>query len=174
MFSLHPFLFSKFIFMKKLLYTMILLPLSFSAIAQSAFVPMGGSASGSNGSLTYTVGQIAVQSASNGDKSVLEGVQQPYEIQTVGIDDYPGITLEAVVYPNPTRNYVQLRISNFDIPEQGLAAQLYDANGKLLEIYTVSDLLTQFDLSKYPAATYQLRVLDGKRMLKTFKVIRMN
>lgn len=141
--------------------------------AQSDFVPVGGTATGASGSVTYTVGQIAVQGASNGDKSVLEGVQQPYEIQTVGVDDYPGITLDAVVYPNPTRNYVQLRISNFDIPEQGLAAQLYDANGKLLEIYTVSDLLTQFDLSNYPTATYQLRVMDGKRVMKTFRVVKM-
>lgn len=141
--------------------------------AQSDFVPVGGTATGASGSVTYTVGQIAVQGAGNGDKSVLEGVQQPYEIQTVGVDDYPGITLDAVVYPNPTRNYVQLRISNFDIPEQGLAAQLYDANGKLLEIYTVSDLLTQFDLSNYPTATYQLRVMDGKRVMKTFRVVKM-
>lgn len=143
------------------------------ASAQSDFVPVGGIATGASGSVTYTVGQIAVQGAGNGDKSVLEGVQQPYEIQTVGVDDYPGITLDAVVYPNPTRNYVQLRISNFDIPEQGLAAQLYDANGKLLEIYTVSDLLTQFDLSNYPTATYQLRVMDGKRVMKTFRVVKM-
>lgn len=172
--SLKPFIliynatFMKQIFIFSLLFFAVAV-----APAQSDFVPVGGTATGDAGSVTYTVGQIAVQVTNNGDKSVLEGVQQPYEIQTVGVDDYPGITLEAVVYPNPTRNYVQLRISNFDIPEQGLAAQLYDANGKLLEIYTVSDLLTQFDLSKCPAATYQLRVLDGKRMLKTFKIVKV-
>lgn len=160
--------------MKEIMFMIVLLPLTFTVVAQSAFVPMGGTSVGSAGSVTYSLGQVAVQSASNGDKSVLEGVQQPYEIQTVGIDDYPGITLEAVVYPNPTQNCVLLRISNFKIPEQGLAAQLYDANGKMLEIYTVSDILTQFNLSKYPAATYQLLLMDRNRLLKTFKVIRMN
>lgn len=160
-------------FMKQVLISSLLFLSVVIASAQSDFVPVGGTATGASGSVTYTVGQIAVQGAGNGDKSVLEGVQQPYEIQTVGVDDYPGITLDAVVYPNPTRNYVQLRISNFDIPEQGLAAQLYDANGKLLEIYTVSDLLTQFDLSNYPTATYQLRVMDGKRVMKTFRVVKM-
>lgn len=159
--------------MKKLFFTLLLMSVAFSVMSQSDFVPVGGTATGSAGTVTYTVGQIAVHNASNGDKSVLEGVQQPYEIQTVGVDDYPDITLDAIVYPNPTQNYVQLRISNFDIPDQGLAAQLYDANGKLLEIYTVSDLLTQFDFSKYPAATYQLRVMDGKMVMKTFRVVKM-
>lgn len=142
-------------------------------MAQSDFVPVGGTATGSAGTVTYTVGQVAVQSAGNGDKSVLEGVQQPYEIQTVGVDEYPGITLQAIVYPNPTQHSVQLRISNYEIPDNGLKAQLYDANGKLLEIYTIYDLLTQFDLSRFPTATYQLRVMDGKRMMKTFRVVKM-
>lgn len=158
--------------MKKLLLTAALLPMAFAVMAQADFVPAGGTATGSAGSVTYTVGQIAVQSASNGDKHVLEGVQQPYEIQTVGIDNYTGITLEAVVYPNPTQSLLNLRISNYEIPAAGLTAQLYDANGRLLQRVTVSDLETQFDLGAYATASYQLRVLDGKRVLKTFKVVK--
>lgn len=160
--------------MRKYLSLVALLLGVFYMSAQNAIVPVGGTATGANGSATYTVGQIAVQKADNGSQYIIEGVQQPYEIQTVGIDDYPGITLDAVIYPNPTRNLVHLRISNYVIPDNGLNAQLYDASGRLLEIFTVSDLLTQFDLSKYPTATYQLRVLDGKRLLKTFKIVKHN
>lgn len=144
-----------------------------SAFAQSDFVPAGGVATGEAGTVTYTVGQIAVQNADNGDKNVLEGVQQPYEIQTVGVDDYPGITLAAVVYPNPTQNLLNLRVSNYEIPMSGLTAQLYDANGRLLQMTTVSEQETSFDLRSYPTATYQLRVLDDKRVLKTFRVVKM-
>ena len=140
--------------------------------AQNAIVPVGGTATGSNGSATYTVGQIAVQHADNGSISILEGVQQPYEIQTVGVDDYPGITLEAIVYPNPTQNRLNLRISNYEIPAEGLTAQLFDASGRLLQKVTVSELETQFELGSYATATYQLRVLDGNRLLKTFKVVK--
>ncbi len=159
--------------MKKFLTLFAMLTFSVCLYAQSDFVPVGGTATGTSGSVTYTVGQIAVQNAGDGDKSVLEGVQQPYEIQTVGVDDYPGITLDAVVYPNPTRNVLNLRISNYDIPADGLMAQFYDANGRLLQTATVSELLTSFDLGTYPVATYQLRVLDGKQLLKTFKVVKM-
>ena len=158
--------------MKKLFFALLLMSVAFSVMSQSDFVPVGGTATGSTGTVTYTVGQIAVHNASNGDKSVLEGVQQPYEIQTVGVDDYPNISLQAVVFPNPTQHSVQLCISNYDIPNNGLKVQLYDADGRLLEIYTVVDQLTQFDLSKYPTATYQLRVMDAKMLLKTFKVVK--
>lgn len=157
---------------KKLLCLMICaLGVTF-ACAQSAVVTTGGTATGNGGTVTYTVGQIADQRVEAGGKYIIEGVQQPYEIQTVGQNEYPGITLEAIVFPNPTRNTIQLRISNYDIPEGGLKAQLYDPQGKLLEIYTVSDLITQFDLSGYASATYQLRVLNGKQLLKTFKIVK--
>lgn len=158
---------------KKQLVLMIVCVLGVSfACAQSAIVPAGGTATGNGGSVTYTVGQIVDQRAVGGDKYMIEGVQQPYEIQTVGQNEYPGITLEAVVYPNPTHNTIQLRISNYDIPEGGLIAQLYDPHGKLLENHTISDAVSQFDLSSYASATYQLRVMNGKQLLKTFKIVK--
>lgn len=158
--------------MKKIFIALFISVLTLCTMAQSDIVPAGGTATGSGGSATYTVGQIAVQRMDDGSKYVIEGVQQPYEIQTVGVDDYPGIRLEAVLYPNPTQHYVQLRISNFTIPDYGLTAQLYDANGRLLRIFTVSDFETRIDMEEYPTATYQLRVMDNKLLLKTFKVVK--
>lgn len=158
--------------MKKVFITLFISVLALLSVAQSDVVPAGGTASGSGGTATYTVGQIAVQRMESGGKYVIEGVQQPYEIQTVGVDNYPGISLEAIIYPNPTQHFVQLRISNYDIPDYGLTAQLYDANGRLLQIFTVSDFETKMDLEQYPTATYQLRVYDNKQLLKTFKVVK--
>lgn len=158
--------------MKKAFITLFISVLALLSMAQSDIVPAGGTATGAGGSATYTVGQIAVQRMENGDKYIIEGVQQPYEIQTVGIDDHPGISLEAIVYPNPTQHYVQLRISNYMIPDYGLKAQLYDANGRLLQIFTISDFETKMDLEQYPTASYQLRVYDDKQLLKTFKIVK--
>ena len=142
------------------------------AVAQNATVTAGGTASGSGGSLTYTIGQIADQRVEGNGRYVIEGVQQPYEIQVVGINSYPNITLEAVLYPNPTSSRVVLSIRNFDIPSQGLTAQLYDFNGKMVKAFVVKDLDTEIDFSDYAAATYQLRIMDDKTLLKTFKVVK--
>ena len=145
-----------------------------SLFAQSAIVPVGGDAQGNGGSVSYTVGQMAVESAanSNGSITVAEGVQQPYEIMTVGVDDYPQIALNAVVYPNPTENIAQLQLNGFEIPADGLRATLYDGNGKRLQTVTVTDDLTTFQIGQYATGTYYLEVRDGKRVLKTFKVVR--
>ena len=145
-----------------------------SVFAQSAIVPVGGDAQSNSGSVSYTVGQIAVQSAanSNGSITVLEGVQQPYEIMAVGVDEYPQIALNAVVYPNPTENIAQLQLNGFEIPANGLRAILYDGNGKQLQSVTVTDDLTTFQIGQYATGTYYLEVRDGKRVLKTFKIVR--
>jgi hypothetical protein len=161
--------------MKKLLHLIILLIMTTANVfAQSAIVPVGGDAQGNGGSVSYTVGQLAVESAanSNGSISVVEGVQQPYEIMTVGVDDYPQIALNAVVYPNPTENIAQLQLNGYEIPADGLRATLYDGNGKRLQTVTVTDDLTAFQIGQYATGTYYLEVRDGKRVLKTFKIVR--
>ncbi len=158
--------------MKKISMLLFFCAMTFVAFSQSAVVPAGGTATGAGGSATYTVGQIADQRVEAGGKFIIEGVQQPYEIQTVGINNYPGIQLEAVLYPNPTAHSVQLKISNFEIPSDGLKAQLFDKNGKLLRVFDVFDLLTRMDLSEYPSATYQLRIMDGSQLLKTFQIVK--
>ena len=145
-----------------------------NVFAQSAIVPVGGDAQSNSCSVSYTVGQIAVQTSSNsnGSVSVAEGVQQPYEIMTVGVDDYPQIALNAVVYPNPTDNLAQLQLNGFEIPADGLRAILYDGNGKLLQSVTVTDDLTALQIGQYATGTYYLELRDGKRVLKTFKIVR--
>ncbi len=160
--------------MKKFTIFAILLCIAGVVAAQSAIVPVGGDASSSSGSVSYTVGQIAVQTttSSGGSVSVAEGVQHPYEIMTVGVDDYPQIALDAVVYPNPTENLAQLRLNGFEVPADGLHATLYDAGGKRLQTIPVTDDLTTFQIGQYATGTYFLELRDGKRILKTFKVVR--
>ena len=157
----------------RILFSVVLTSLlTLSVFGQSAVVPAGGTASSSGGSVSYTVGQIADQRVEGGDKYIIEGVQQPYEIQVVGINNYPTITLEAIVYPNPTSHKVILSIRKFDIPSYGLTAQLYDFNGKLVKTLTIKDLDTEIDFSSYAASTYQLRLMDQKTLIKTFKVVK--
>jgi len=155
-------------------FIVFLLSLAGATFAQSAIVPLGGDTQSNSGSVSYTVGQIAVESAanSNGSVTIVEGVQQPYEIQTVGVDEYPQIALNAVVYPNPTENLAQLRLNGFEIPAGGLRAILYDGNGKQLQSLMVTDDLTAFQIGQYATGTYYLELRDGKRVLKTFKIVR--
>lgn len=149
--------------------------LSFIAFAQSSLVPTGGDAAGNGGSVSYSVGQIAVQTNSDGAVSVSEGVQQPYEISVVGIDNYPNITLNAVLYPNPTQGNLQLVMSNeqLGMGNGQWLVKVFDSNGKYLFSKKIETEITDFDLLSYAPGTYYINVYHGQLAMKTFKVVKM-
>ena len=77
-----------------------------------------------------------------------------------------------MVFPNPTENLAQLMLNGFEIPMDGLQAHLFDSKGKLLQRILVTEDLTTFQIGQYATGTYYLELRDGKRVLKTFKVVR--
>ena len=156
--------------MKKLFSTISLFILAVMSLsAQSSLVGAGGEANGSGGNVSYSVGQIAVQTNSEGSTSISEGVQQPFEIDVVGMDNYPGITLNAVVYPNPTQGNVQLSIDNVQFKGE---VKVFDANGKYLLSKQIEGAATPLDMSPYATGTYYINVCSGKDVMKTFKVVK--
>ena len=159
--------------MKQLFTTFtLIIALSVTLSAQSAVVPTGGSASGNGGTVTYTVGQIALQSSSDGTTSISEGVQQPYEISAVGVDNYPAITLNMVVYPNPTQGSLQLSMGNEELGNGNWEVKVFDLNGKYLFSKKIEGEITHFDLSPYATGTYYINICKGTEAMKTFKVVK--
>ena len=156
--------------MKKALLGMFFMGVMMAGIAQSSIVATGGEATGSGGSVSFSVGQIAVQTNGDGTTTISEGVQQPYEISVVGVDDYPTITLNATVYPNPTLGNLQLTMNNLQLKGE---VRVYDANGKYLFMKKIENETTFFDLSDYAPGIYYLNVYSDKQMLKSFKVVKM-
>ncbi len=141
------------------------------ASAQSAIVPIGGDAQSNGGSVSFTVGQIAMQtvSNSNGSVSVAEGVQQPYEIMIVGVDDYPQISLRAVVYPNPTSTIVNVQfiMNNVQIEDAGM--QVLDMYGKLVKVIPITGETTSINVSDLADGVYFVRLrTDAGTVTKRF------
>jgi hypothetical protein len=158
---------------KKSIFITIFFCATLTVAAQSGLVTTGGDIQGSNGSVSYTVGQVAVQSIEASAASLTEGVQQPYEIQTVGVDNYPSITLDAVVYPNPTTDKLILSFNGIETHSiASLRVALYNTNGQYIQTVDVASAQTTIDMSALAAGTYYLRVTAGQQTLKTFKVVK--
>ena len=138
--------------------------------AQSVIVPFGGDATDGSVTVSYTVGQVAVQANSDGGTTIYEGVQQPYEIQIIGIDNYPGIVLNAIVYPNPTVGNVQLTMNNVQLEGE---VRVFDMNGKILIVKKIEGENTEIPMSDLAAGPYFVNVMSEKQVLKTFKVVKM-
>lgn len=138
--------------------------------SQSVIVPFGGDATDGSVTVSYTVGQVAVQANSDGSTTIYEGVQQPYEIQIIGIDNYPGITLNAVVFPNPTVGNVELTMNNVQLEGE---VRVFDMNGKFLFVKKIEGENTEIPMSDLSAGAYFVNVVNGTQVLKTFKVIKL-
>ena len=139
--------------------------------AQEALPASGSNATGSGGSVSYTVGQVfyTTQNATNG--SITHGVQQPYEISIVnGIEEAQTISLNCSAFPNPTTNYLKLKVENNKT--ENLTYQLYNISGKLLMAKRIVDNETSIAMSNLMPATYFLKVTNVNKEVKTFKIIK--
>ena len=152
--------------------TVLLLGLGLTGVqAQTSVNATGGDASGGGGSVSYSVGQVVYTTHTGTSGSVAEGVQQPYEISVVtGLEEAQSINLSVTAYPNPTTDYLTLRIDEFEI--SNLSFQLYDMNGKLLQNEKISGNQTSIVMSNLLPATYFVKVIRGNKEVKTFKIIK--
>ena len=139
--------------------------------AQTSVNATGGDASGSGGSVSYSVGQVVYTTHTGTSGSVAEGVQQPYEISVVtGLEEAKGINLSVSAYPNPTTDYLTLEVK--DVELLNLHFQMYDMNGKLLQNEKITGNQTSIVMSNLVPATYFVKVIQGNKEVKTFKIIK--
>ena len=158
----------------KHIFTLLIFILSLSTLsAQESFNISGGKASGSGGTVNYSVGQVfyLTEFARNGSLLEVEGVQQPYEISVVtGIQESKGISLSLTAFPNPTPNNLTLHISDGTI--SNLSYQLYDMHGKLLQHKKITGHDVSIKMSTLVPAIYFMKVFRNNLPIKTFKIIK--
>jgi len=160
---------------KKIIFTTtLLLVLGLGGLqAQQTIAASGGGALGSGGTVCYTVGQVAYNTKTGSNGSVIEGVQQAYEISVVAGIEVPEINLNISAYPNPTTDYLQLKVdASTMFSNQSLKYRLYDINGKLLQSRELTGNETQIDLNGFISSTYFVKVLENNQLIKNFKIVK--
>ena len=155
---------------KKVKLSVLLLGLGLTTKAQEVTTTTGGNASGSGGTVTYSVGQIVYATNTGTNGSVAQGVQQTYEISILlGIEDN-SIKLELTAYPNPTTNYLTLNVGKAELSI--LNFQLYDMGGKLIESNKITSTTETIRMENLPSSTYFLKVTNNNKEVKSFKIIK--
>jgi hypothetical protein len=173
---------SKMHYKKSLTIALIVLCLCYVRVAAQETIPAsGGEATGSGGSVSYSLGQIVYSVNTGANGTAVQSVQQPFEISVVsGINEQPGISLSLSAYPNPASDYLTLRIENFD--NENLTYSLLDINGKLLENKIITGNETEIDMSRLIPSTYFLKIIvqtmhassqnAAHQEIKSFKIIK--
>lgn len=165
-------------FKSTLLTVAAVLGLMTCAHAQSAITAVGGNVATSDGSLSYSVGEVAVRSSVaraitvvNITESFTEGVQQPYTQRD--LERYEGIealTVQVSVYPNPTVDNVIIECSQTTEP---LHYYLFNTNGQAMLEGVLNDSQEQLDIQSYAAGNYLLKVVSSdKKKMNVYKIIK--
>jgi hypothetical protein len=138
--------------------------------SQEVIPVSGGAAVGSGGSANYTVGQVFYTTHTTTDGSVSQGVQQPFEFQTLSNPALTTVNLTAVTYPNPTKDFIVLKIS--DSALNNLRYTLFDVNGKAIASGSITESSTQVQMKYLAIGAYILKVSKKNKSLKTFKILK--
>ena len=139
--------------------------------AQETVSTAGGEASGSGGTVSYTVGQMVYTTNTGTNGYVVQGVQQPYEISVVtGIAEAKDINLSVSAYPNPTTDYLTVKVENYETAN--LQYLVFDINGKLLQTVKATGQETQIETNNLVPANYFVKVLENKKEIKVFKIVK--
>ena len=156
---------------KKIKLSALLLVLGLATQAQQTFTSSDGHASGSGGTVDYSEGLVVYTTNIGIFGSVIQGVQQPFEISVVtGLEEVKGINPVLSAFPNPTTEFLILKVENYD--NINLSYQLFDMNDKLLRNNNVEGNETRIFISDLVAATYFLKIIQSNKIVKTFKIVK--
>ena len=153
----------------KLKISLFLLGIGYTIQAQQAIITTGGNATGSGGSASYSFGQVNYTSVAGTTGAVSQGVQQAYEIFTLGVNE-AAMTILLSAYPNPTTDNLTLKIKDFS--NEKLNYELYNMKGTILETKKINDSQTQIDMTRWSAATYLIKIFSDKKQVQSFKIIK--
>jgi len=138
--------------------------------AQETFSSSGYNSNGNLGLISYSVGQVAVDASTGSNGSLIQGIQQPYEIFPILGNDILDINLRLIAYPNPTTDQLFLNIEN--IQDKNFYYQLFNLDGKLLLIDKCENNQTHINLNEFPPSTYLLTINENNTVIKSFRIIK--
>ena len=156
---------------KILLFFLLMSGFTMTIEAQNALTTTGGNATGTGGTVSYTVGQIANSTLSGTNGAITQGVQQPYEISiATAIKNTEDINLKCLIYPNPTGGITKLVFESPDF--ENLRIRLFDINGVLLQDKKVEGREIELSLENLSSSVYFLKVLKNNQEVKVFKIVK--
>jgi hypothetical protein len=141
------------------------------ANGQQTIPASGGNASGSAGSVSYSIGQTLFNTITGSNGTIAQGVQQPYEISVVTAIGYTDdVTLQCSVYPNPTTGLLKLLVESDSY--ENMSFRLYDISGMLLQDKIINNHETEISLKNLNSTIYFLKVVKNNQEIKVFKIIK--
>jgi hypothetical protein len=152
--------------MKKKAFVLFSLFATITVSAQEVVSTQGDSYSNASGSIDFTIGEVVINTGTDGTNDLTQGFHQT-NWNFLGVEDYAP-NYEAIIFPNPTEEVLNIRTSTFE----NVTYTLYDAMGKLVLQDKLSSVQTPIQVSQLAPGAYSLTLNNDTQKLKTFKLIK--
>lgn len=153
--------------MKSVLAVFSLLTLSIYSNGQYATLSGGGEGTGPGGTVSYSIGQLVVETTEDSEGTVSPGVQQSYESYVVFIDEVL-FSNSLTIFPNPTSDLLQI---DFDQPFIG-TIKVFNIYGGLMWEQVCTGQTFFMDAQKWASGTYLLNVMQESNLVSTYKIVK--
>lgn len=151
--------------MKFVLLTGLLLSLS-SVFAQEVVSTQGDSYSTSAASIDFTIGEVVINTVSNGSNDLTQGFHQTHW-NFLGLED-AAPEFEASVFPNPMGSELHIQCPL----GENLSFSLFDGAGRLVMNGPLTSEEQILDVAILAPGSYVLRLDQMGEMLKNFKLVK--
>ncbi|MCI5057975.1 MAG: hypothetical protein MRY83_17815 [Flavobacteriales bacterium] len=155
--------------MNKFLISLVISTAFFAVKAQETANPAGHNISNKNGSKSFSVVQIDYKFYSNSG-SILEGVQQPYEINVVTGEELEEISLSWKSYPNPTSKRLFLESASAC---DDCTYVINNEIGQTILSSIISAKTSIIELNNIDAQVLYLSIYRKQNLMKTFKIVKL-
>jgi hypothetical protein len=152
--------------MKKTAFILFSLFATISVSAQEVVSTQGDSYSNASASIDFTIGEVVINTGTDGTNDLTQGFHQT-NWTFLGVEDF-ATNYEAIIFPNPTEDVLNIRTSTFE----NVTYTLYDAQGKLVMQDILSAEQTPIQVSQLAPGSYSLTLNNQTQNLKTFKLIK--
>ena len=152
--------------MKKTAFLLFSLFATISVTAQEVVSTQGESYSNASGSIDFTIGELIIDTGTDGTNDITQGFHQT-NWNFLGVEDHSP-SYEATIFPNPTSEVLNIKTSTFE----NVTYTLYDAQGKLVLQDILSAEQTPIQVGQLAPGSYSLTLNNQTQNLKIFKLIK--
>jgi len=129
----------------------------------------GGTGQAGPVAIAWSVGELAVSSLENGNTMLTQGYLQPVLVATA-IDEKDGLPFTLTVYPNPAREWIEVRL--YDADWKDFTFQLQDVGGRLLCKVIPQGNTTRIPMTQYGAGLYLLKAMQSDKESVVLEIVK--
>lgn len=134
--------------------------------SQEAVSTQGDSYSNTSGSIDYTIGEVVINTVSDGTNDITQGFHQTNWNFLSLEDNMPEMTVN--VFPNPLTDVLMVQTKGFEL----IQLELFDNNGRIVYEGEMTSSSFPIPVSRLSSGNYNLKLSKNNTILKTFKLIK--